>query len=198
LIIGEQFAWGHLPKAAGDTTLQMFGIFPELVLHADPADGNDKHALFKARADLLSGKLLMLNIRRLPHWILSYALHVSSRGTYPDYRPSPMMSPQEMAQCRLADEMLERFTDYGRWGIGYWLRTEYLAGDFLHVMRRFADVSDDRATRVREIAAANTLAYDRKLGHWFTLRHIEEMYERNPMWAGLERSVYGHLLALAE
>jgi hypothetical protein len=35
MVIGERFAWGHLQKTAGNATLGMFHLFPDLVLDAD-------------------------------------------------------------------------------------------------------------------------------------------------------------------
>ena len=90
MVIGEGYAWAHLPKTGGDATLAMFRLFPDLVEFADPDDTNDKHTQFHSRARLIRGKLLVMNFRRLPSWVLSRALHVSRRGIHPDYKPQPM------------------------------------------------------------------------------------------------------------
>ena len=65
MVIGERFAWGHLQKTAGNATLGMFQLFPDLIVYADPLNVEDKHASFASRADQLDGKLLLSNMRRL-------------------------------------------------------------------------------------------------------------------------------------
>ena len=47
MVIGERFAWAHLPKTGGSATLELFRVFPELIVFADFDPGNDKHATFK-------------------------------------------------------------------------------------------------------------------------------------------------------
>ena len=85
MIIGERFVWGHLVKTGGDSTARLFQLFPALVVHCDSANDNHKHDPFGARPEEVRGKVLVLNIRRLPSWVLSYAHHVAQFGGYPDY-----------------------------------------------------------------------------------------------------------------
>src|SRR6185503_7074059 len=75
MVITERFAWAHLPKTAGDATAQMFAAVPGLVLYQAPLDSNEKHDGFWVHADAIEGKLRVMNIRRLPSWILSIAHH---------------------------------------------------------------------------------------------------------------------------
>ena len=58
MVVGERFAWAHLPKTGGDTTRTLFGLFPGLVLFADPGDTNEKHAIFRDREQLDSAPKL--------------------------------------------------------------------------------------------------------------------------------------------
>ena len=53
---------------------------------ADPPDSNDKHMPFFGREAEIAGKLLVMNIRRLPAWALSAAHHQAAHGVYPDYQ----------------------------------------------------------------------------------------------------------------
>ena len=87
MVIGRRFAWAHLPKTAGDATLAMFAAVPGLVQFADPVDSNDKHMPFFGREPEVAGKLLVMNIRRLPDWVFSGAQHKARHGVFPDYRP---------------------------------------------------------------------------------------------------------------
>jgi hypothetical protein len=195
MVIGERFAWSHLPKTGGDATLELFRIFPGLILHADPADSQDKHTHFDARESEVGGKVLAMNIRRLPTWLLSRAHHATRRGRYPDYKPLPMESPREMAESTLPDQRLSEFTGGGRFGIDRWIRMESLTEDFLAFISEFTDPSEEERARVVDLGRVNVLQYDHEIEHWFDEEQIREMYRRNPIWAGVERKRFGNLLA---
>lgn len=190
MVVGRSFVWAHLPKAAGDTTLAMFRLFPELVESADGHRHQRKHDYFRDRP--VAGKTRVLNIRRLPHWVLSYHVHGATHGLYPTYDRVPMPSADEMAESRAPDGHLTNFADEG---IDVWLRTESLADDFLAFASTLTDVTERRRRAVRKTKAENTARYDRELGRWFTDDHLARMYEANPFWRDVERLVYGDVLA---
>jgi hypothetical protein len=194
MVIGERFAWSHLPKTGGDATLELFRIFPDLILHADPEDTQDKHTHFDARADEVRGKVLAMNIRRLPSWLLSRAHHATRRGRYPDYKPLPMESPREMTESTLPDQRLSEFTGRGRFEIDRWIRMENLIDDFLAFISEFTDPSEEERARVIELGRVNVLEYDHEVEHWFNDDQVREIYRRNPLWAGVEQKLYGSLL----
>src|SRR5262245_49973539 len=104
MVIGERFAWGHLPKTGGEATRAMFSHVPELVLFSDPPETLEQHTTFAERRDQVEGKMLALNIRRLPAWILSREQHRARWGVHPENRPMPMPSPAEMATSTIPDE----------------------------------------------------------------------------------------------
>lgn len=194
MVIGDRFAWGHLEKTGGDATLELFGEVPEVVRFADPRDSQSKHSYFQVRESDVRGKLLALNIRRLPAWILSKAQHTARYGTYPDYEPWFMASPLEMAESREPDQRLGAFTDNGRFQVDRWLRTEFLGQDFLAFVSEFMDVPESRRRTIVDLAQVHgsaTEAYDHQLDHWFSADHVRRMYESNPVWAALERRLYG-------
>ena len=193
MVIGKTFAWGHLPKAGGDATAAMFRVFPDLVEFQDPPDSDAKHTLFKNRAELVAGKRLVLNIRRLPAWVLSRAHHVNREGLAPDYEPLPMDSPQELSESSFPDYRLGTFTDDGKFEIGAWLRMESLAEDFLRFVSELRDVSEEERARIGELGAVNEGTYDRELSHWFTPAQIRTLYRKNPVWAAIEERLYGDL-----
>jgi hypothetical protein len=196
MIIGEAFAWAHMPKAGGDTTRAMFEAIPRLVIYADPPNSNAKHTLFSARRDAIAEKALLINIRRLPSWVLSYCQYTALHGLYPDFNPGPMLSPREMSESTLGDRHLLWFTDEGRLEISFWLRTEHLIGDFREVVSRFTVLSEPEQAAVEAIGVKNSLAYDRHLSSWFTPDQVDRMYNANPWWAELETTLYGGILAL--
>jgi hypothetical protein len=194
MVIGERFAWAHLPKTGGDTTRELFQLFPGLVDHADPGDTNVKHSMFTQRPEEVAGKTLAMNFRRLPAWVLSRAQHLTVEGVYPEYVPLPMQTSDEMAASDLPDTRLEHFTDHGRLRIDAFLRLEYLREDFIEFVRAFVEVTPELERRVHEHPARDVRAYEHKLAEWFSREQLELMYRRNPRWAALEQELYGDLL----
>jgi hypothetical protein len=190
MVIGARFVWGHLPKTGGDATLALFRCFPHLILHADDRMTNDKHTRFRDRENEITGKLLVLNIRRLPSWILSVAQHLARWGVSPDRKRLPMPSADQMAESTQADNALKSFTDNGRLHIGRWLRMEHLYGDFEEFISDFDEVSEEKRTQIRAIATINGMTYDHAIDHWFTEPQLQRMYQANPLWASIEERVY--------
>jgi SAM-dependent methyltransferase len=191
VIIGHKFAWGHLPKTGGDATLAFFDLFPELILHADEANTNVKHDLFPDREREIAGKILALNIRRLPAWTLSYEHHKSRSGVYPEYKPLPMASTAEMAESNLPDKMIEWFTNGGEFRIERWLRTEYLYHDLLDFVSTFTQVSEHQLQAVLRLQKVNAMKYSHDISEWFTRDQIHNMYASNPNWSFIEQELYG-------
>jgi hypothetical protein len=196
MVIGERFAWVHLPKTGGTATLELFRLFPELIVFADLDDTNAKHTLFSERADEIRDKHLAMNIRRLPLWALSRAQHVARWGVHPDYEPIPMASPDELADSSFPDDRLSLFTDGGRLEIDTWIRMEHLVDDFLDFVSQYTELTDERRAAARDLPMVNTHDYDHELVKWFTAEQIDRMYASNPTWEALERRLYGDRLRL--
>jgi hypothetical protein len=191
MVITERFAWAHLPKAAGDATTKMFAAVPGLVLYQAPIDSNEKHDGFWVHADAIEGKLRVMNLRRLPAWILSSAHHKASSGLHPDYRPLPMPSVEEMAEETDPDHLLRWMTGPGL-PVERWLRAEDLAAD---VERLLGDVGVDITAARAAIESVPWVGnrYDHDLSRVFTPEQITRMYERNPGWAAAEIEAYGDI-----
>jgi hypothetical protein len=193
MVIGKRFAWGHVGKTGGDATLAMFQVFPRLIVRADSATDPDKHATFLKREREVRGKQLVLNLRRLPSWLLSRAQHESRYGLYPKYEPLPMASADEIAEREVGDYFIRKWTADGRFRIDHWLRMERLQPDFLEFVGRFTDVTPEQRRLVEGLGLRNSMEYDHDVRNWFTPDQIRRMYERNPLWAEVETSVYGNL-----
>jgi hypothetical protein len=189
VVIGERFAWAHLPKAGGDATAVMFAAVPGLVRFADPFNSNDKHMPFFGREEEVAGKLLVMNIRRLPSWSLSAANHKVVHGVFPEYRPLPMMSAAEMAASTEPDDLLRWMTDHGRFSVDRWLRAEELRHDVLALLSELGVLTPDVRAAVPAVGRVNAAGYDRTLP--FTADQLRQMYAKNPAWAAIERQVYG-------
>ena len=196
MVIGEGFAWAHLPKTGGDATLAMFRLFPELIEFADADDTNDKHAFFHERADQIRGRVLVMNMRRLPSWVLSRAQHVSRRGLHPDYVPQPMGTPDELADSSFPDERLGLYTSRGRFHPDRWLRMESLADDFIDFISDFRAIGADDSANVAALGPVNSAEYDHEIRNWFSGEQIHRMYLNNPNWATVEQELYGGLMKL--
>jgi hypothetical protein len=197
MVIGERFAWAHMPKTAGTATVEMLRAFDGLVTFADSPDDADAHVPFADRRGQVEGKLLVMNLRRLPAWVLSRAHYVSRNGTYPDFEPIPMPPARELAESSFPDARLALFTDCGSFEIDRWLRTESLADDLIDFVSELRDVDDAEREHVRAVGRINALDYDHDVSRWFTPAQVERLYERNPRWAAVEETVYGEVRALA-
>jgi hypothetical protein len=174
----------------------MFRLFPELIEFADPDDTNDKHAFFHDRADQIRGRVLVMNMRRLPSWVLSRAQLVSRRGLHPDYVPQPMGTPDELADSSFPDERLALYTSRGRFHPDRWLRMESLADDFIDFISDFRAIGADDRAKVAALGPINSAEYDHETRHWFSPEQIGRMYLNNPNWATVEHELYGGLMKL--
>jgi hypothetical protein len=193
VVITEQFAWAHLPKTGGDATHAMLCAVPGLVRFADPPESNDKHMPFFGREDEIAGKLLAMNIRRLPQWTLSGAHHKAAHGVYPDYRPQPLQTPDEMTSTTEADDLLRWMTDHGRFEVDRWLRAEALEDDLLALLSELGIQTPEVRRHVTAVGRVNEGSYERELASAFTAEQVRRLYALNPTWAGIERRVYGEL-----
>jgi hypothetical protein len=112
---------------------------------------------------------------------------------WPDYKPIPIATPGELCTSSFPDERLSVYTDDGRFKIDRWLRAESLDEDFLVFISEFATVTDERQAAARALGPINVHEYDHRIERWFTADQIDTMYESNPLWARLERELYGTL-----
>jgi hypothetical protein len=197
MVIGERFAWCHMQKTGGDATLQLFQLFPDLVVHADARNVQSKHTPFAEREHESRGKLLACNIRRLPAWLLSWDQHHSQhRSVDPDGTPVLMSSPQQVAERARGDRRLAHFTGGGRFRIDRWLRMEQLGRDFISFISEFTNLTEDQRHDITSYPPVNMLDYDHELEHWFTPAQVRLMYANNPVWASLEERLYGDLVLM--
>jgi hypothetical protein len=193
VVIGRRFAWAHLPKTGGDATSRMLAGVPRLVRFADPPESNDKHMPFFGREAEVAGKLLVMNIRRLPAWVLSGAQHKASHGVHPEYRPLPLESFDEITSHTDADDLLRWMTDHGRFAVDRWLRAECLEEDVLTLLQDLGELTPVARTAVLGVGRVNEGGYSRELEGDFTAAQIARLYALNPVWGQIERRVYGAL-----
>jgi hypothetical protein len=195
MVIGERFAWAHVPKTAGDLTVALFyAVVPNLVIEADPVTTRRKHHGFVHRG-VADRRILAANLRRLPSHQLSVVMHTFRHGDgRQNHKPLPMWSPDQVASSTRADRLLSRYMVGGRLRVTHWLRMEHLRDDFVAFVSQLRRLSE----REREMAmAANpekrVPVYDHDPAHFFTREQIVRLYENNPLWASTELDVYGDL-----
>jgi hypothetical protein len=183
MVIGETFVWAHFPKAAGDATLGLFRMFPEVIVSADDTASPAKHTRFPEVADRIGDKLLVMNIRPLPAWLLSFA-HQMAKQTGRDQSQATI---KEIMAAVQPDGKLKAFCGDGRFRIDRWIHTERLADDFLAFISTVTDVSPRARKKVRRGQRRNEQRYDRDWDTWFTSADLERLYVQNPFWATIER-----------
>ena len=194
MIIGRRFAWAHLPKTGGDATYRMLTAIPGLATFADPPDSNDKHMPFFGREAEIAGKLLVMNIRRLPAWALSAAHHQAAHGVFPDYQPQPLQTADEIVASTDPDDLLAWMTNHGATSIDRWLRAEQLEHDLLGLLDDLGELDAGARGVVNGVGRVNVGSYERELDARFTRAQIATLYRRNPTWAAIERRVYGDVI----
>ena len=197
MIIGPDFVWLHFPKCAG-TTLELAlrdlladrpGVqFDEI----DEETGHWHHSIAERQAEDptfdVSGKKVFCCIRRLPSWLLSRTMFELSRNEF--LVPSRYMLAEGKFFAGVgnavnqADEYVELYRD----DVHKWLRTEHLASD---VSRAFSlDLAAVKAALTKHRTRI-TPPYVKRVEFWFTDEDLEHLYEANPLWAEVERKVYG-------
>ena len=212
MVIGERFAWGHLGKTGGDSTLEMFRVVGNVILYADPQESPEKHDTFvqkekKTGLDLTNGKERILNIRRLPSWVMSFVTFQNQNYQVPinkelilkgriwnearswlkEGTPSYVMAFFEL----WIDDFLR---SYESDKVTHWLRVERLAEDFIRVISNFTVIGEDQKARIRQIRRNVNDKYDRRIEAWFSPEELTGLYEHCPLWASVEKKVYGNLL----
>ena len=87
MLIAEEFVWAHLPKTGGNATSEMFRLVG-VTDGIDDLRSPGKHDSFEQRqaksgTDLTVKRRRIMNIRRLPHWLLSRARHIETFYGHP-------------------------------------------------------------------------------------------------------------------
>jgi len=206
VVIGKDFVWAHFGKTGGNSTLKMFSIIDRAVEFSDPIDNHEKHLSFEIREEGLGisfkDKVRMLNIRRLHSWILShinfqnqvYNVPVNDKlleGIVNIGDPRTVLTDDLTYQEMHVDEGLIYY-DYKN--VDHWFRTEHLANDFISTMCAFADISDQEKSTIRNVQENVNLNYDRKIQGHLTPEEISLLYENCPIWAEMEKKIYGDIL----
>lgn len=201
MIIGENFIWMHFPKCAGTFTENLLKkIFNEdSRIDFDPLNPENViwHHNVAQREKLLNksitGKDLICNFRRLPHWIIS-------RITFESRRSDFHVSREMLAEGRFyemngsvsnADRYINIYTE--RY-VKHWIRVEHLKEDFIAAFSNYLDVKSIEASSdfTEKINVTEGIL---PLSHWFNEKEIQQLYASNPRWAILEKELFGNLMS---
>jgi hypothetical protein len=211
MVIGERFVWAHFGKTGGDSVHEMFGVISRHVIYRDAVYMPEKHLNFHANEkrlgyDLTHFRKRIMTLRRLPSWMLSFAHHkyrshaipivkeVLVRGRVLFERVGDDVAGKSgdigFREIRV-DQILEEFM-CGR--IDHWFRTEFLAEDFITVMGEFVPISDVEKGAIRRIRLNVSPEYNKDISANFSAAELKMIYANCPLWARIEKEIYGDLL----
>ena len=191
MVIGERFAYGHIPKTGGDAVhswlAQIDGV------QVDPLSEARKHQFFWERD--IHKDVYVLSFRRLPFWALSYlhqlAFHPDAARHY-GIPPDDTVRP-EHAFALTPDEYLRQHQRDGR-EIDVWLRMEHLFDDVIRfITGDIQPVTAELHHRLLAVRTKDRQHYYHEVSDFFSTVQIAALYARNPMWSAVEKNVYGGL-----
>src|SRR5580704_4091039 len=119
MVIGDTFAYGHIPKTGGDAVHAWLSQIEGL--QVDSTEEARKHHFFWHRS--IRRNLYVLSIRRLPFWALSYLHELANHPASAQYYgipPDNTVRPENAFLLR-PDDYLTQHQVGGR-EIGVWLR----------------------------------------------------------------------------
>jgi len=188
MVIGETFAYGHIPKTGGDAVHAWLAQLGEFEI--DPLSEPRKHDFFWQRG--VQRDLYVLSIRRLPQWALSYlhelAGHPAAARHY-GIPPGDVIRPEHAFRLR-PDDYLCQHQAGGR-AAGVWLRMEHLFQDFVSfVDAHIQPVTPQLRRQLQAVPTKGRRPYDHNVRAFFSPEQIADLYNQFPMWAAVERQVY--------
>ncbi|GJM45044.1 MAG: hypothetical protein DHS20C21_18860 [Gemmatimonadota bacterium] len=192
MVIGKDFAWGHIGKTGGDATSRLFQCVPDLIERAHASDDPAKHRPFTAEG--VQDRKLLLNLRRLPSVTLSYVNHARLYGLGQAMPRGTQVTPAQAIEARRAERELRMHTADGTLPIHRWLRMENLREDFLEFVRTIRQPTPAEIDAIRSVPTKPPMPYDHDPHTFFSPEQIAQLYEASPTWARYEREVYGDLL----
>jgi hypothetical protein len=196
MILGDTFAYGHIPKTGGDAVSAWLSQIEDF--DVDPVHLPCKHDFFWQRG--IRRDLYVLSIRRLPFWALSYlhelAEHPAAAREYGIPHDDP--ARPEHAFLLRPDEYLRQFQAGGR-TIDVWLRMENLFDDVLHfIENHIRPVGRELERRLAAVPTKGRRNYNHDALNFFTPRQVAALYAAAPLWSAVEMMVYGGLYSRFE
>lgn len=190
MIVGKNFAYGHLPKTGGDAAIVYFNALTECI--CDPPTDPRKHDSFWRRKEVSEKEYLLLGIRELPYWTWSLMHELWYHQQYGHL----LHLHKEIQESEIVDV---DFALSRPWGdmfllaiscgvrITHWIKAESLFEDILEFVRE--NVNEVDLQKVHDISLLPTKErHDRS--HPFTKEQVVRLYSMNPHWLEIEKRVY--------
>lgn len=207
MIIGEKFLWLHLGKAAGTTTRHMFHTLRGMVdntieMNEKGFNGHDNidkrtnfyDEPFKYDEEYLYGLDKIINIRRLPSYILSRCEHAfKSHGV--KYTKDHMLNgltEGSYSAIYNADNVLMKYIEKKE--PDHFIRSEYVNEDFIRIMGNYYNLTNKVMSRLINSEDNVNLDYNKSLSYHFTDSELKRIYDICPIWSSYEEKIYGDLL----
>lgn len=207
MIISSNFIWLHIGKAAGTSTRNMFYILKGILDSSIEMNDNMflKHDSISKRCNKyeenfkyselhLNNLDKILNIRRLPSYILSRCEHALKSHNVEYTKDHMLRGLTEGKNVKMyeADNVLRFYLEDT--APTHWIRSEHVNEDFIKVMRNYYDINTKLENRLLTIEKNVNNNYNKKLLDTFTKEEIEIIYSKCPLWASYEKKIYGNLL----
>lgn len=207
MIISDKFIWMHVGKAAGTTTRGMFyylkgSIDPSIEMNGPDFEKHDNISLrtseydppFKYTKEELEALDKILNIRRLPSYILSRSEYRLKIKNTPYTKDNMLKGFSEGGghPGHHVDRVLKKYIENKE--PDYWLRCENINEDFIKCMSNYYDISDKHKKRLLPAKYNTNENYDKNINNIFSKSDIEEIYHNCPLWSYYEEKIYGNLL----
>ena len=191
VVIGDTFAYGHIPKTGGDAVHAWLSQIEGL--EVDSVHDARKHEYFWHRG--VRRGLYVLSIRKLPFWALSLLHELAVQpavareyGIAADQTVRP-----EHALLLRADECLLQHQAFGR-PVGVWLRMENLFEDVIRLIdEHIRPVTPALRRQLLAVPTKGQRNYNHNVDAFFTAAQVANLYATFPVWAAVEREVYGSL-----
>jgi SAM-dependent methyltransferase len=197
MVVGKDFIWAHLGKTGGDSTHRMFSLISTGDMRIDKNTDRQKHVNFVLGARRfnvsLSTRKRIMNIRRLPFWLLSHNQHIARTGSI-EFSSEQLTKgiARHRGGDKTADEILQVFESDK---VNHWIRTEYLSSDFIRIMSHFMVIPQYVKEKISAVWV-NSASYEKNLGVWFDNDMLATLYNNNPRWRDLELRLYGELVRI--
>jgi hypothetical protein len=203
VVISEKFVWLHLGKTGGNFTHYLFQEYlAEHLLHIDLISDSIKH-IGLANANIkypqynLLEKDLILNIRKLPSWIISNNRHkIRAKNIKEEKTLQKIIDWSNMGLVYIDEK--QDINDLNSWikpdelllfcirdkYPKFFIRTEYLIEDFNKIISQYIpDIKINNGIKPMNVNK-DTISF------CIEKQNIENVYSTNPIWADLENKLY--------
>lgn len=207
MIITDKIIWMHVGKAAGTTTRGMFyylkgSIDPSIEMNGNVFYKHDNITIrttkydppFEYSREELLAKDKILNIRRLPSYILSRSEYRLKIKNTPYTKDNMLKGFSEGGghPGHHVDRVLEKYIEENE--PVHWLRSEHINEDFIKCMSNYYDLTDEHKKHLLPAKYNTNDNYDKNINNLFSKSDMEEMYNNCPLWTKYEEEIYGDLL----